>query len=277
MKKFLLLKGYLVAIFSILSAVLLYWIFAYDMDDSVFSYIIYAFSFYSLTVLVIFLFLRVKKIRLQIITLLKKNNRTREILDDRLERYRTFLFVSFVLNLILSIIKIVIGVYLSSYWVLINGAYYLVLAALRAFISTSWKESAEKQRAKIKIVGFLLAIMAISYFVILIEMYINYSAITYPMYLIYLAALYAFVKVSFALKDIFSKKIERSTVVVATFSVKLANALVAIIFLESSMLAEFGSHSEGERVLLLISGCIVALIILLLSVYISITADKYHS
>lgn len=119
--------------------------------------------------------------------------------------------------------------------------------------------------------------MAISYFVILIEMYINYSAITYPMYLIYLAALYAFVKVSFALKDIFSKKIERSTVVVATFSVKLANALVAIIFLESSMLAEFGSHSEGERVLLLISGCIVALIILLLSVYISITADKYHS
>lgn len=115
MKKFLLLKGYLVAIFSILSAVLLYWIFAYDMDDSVFSYIIYAFSFYSLTVLVIFLFLRVKKIRLQIITLLKKNNRTREILDDRLERYRTFLFVSFVLNLILSIIKIVIGVYLSSY------------------------------------------------------------------------------------------------------------------------------------------------------------------
>lgn len=277
MKKFLLLKGYLVAIFSILSAVLLYWIFAYDMDDSVFSYIIYAFSFYSLTVLVIFLFLRVKKIRLQIITLLKKNNRTREILDDRLERYRTFLFVSFVLNLILSIIKIVIGVYLSSYWVLINGAYYLVLAALRAFISTSWKESAEKQRAKIKVAGFLLAIMAISYFVILIEMYINYSAITYPMYLIYLAALYAFVKVSFALKDIFSKKIERSTVIVATFGVKLANALVSIIFLESSMLAEFGSHSEGERVLLLISGCIVALIILLLSVYISITADKYHS
>ena len=277
MKKFLLLKGYLVAIFSILSAVLLYWIFAYDMDDSVFSYIIYAFSFYSLTVLVIFLFLRVKKIRLQIISLLKRNNRTREILDDRVERYRTFLFVSFVLNLILSIIKIVIGVYLSSYWVLINGAYYLVLAALRAFISTSWKESAEKQRAKIKIAGFLLAIMAISYFVILIEMYINYSAITYPMYLIYLAALYAFVKVSFALKDIFSKKIERSTVVVATFGVKLANALVAIIFLESSMLAEFGSHSEGERVLLLISGCIVALIILLLSIYISIAADKYHS
>lgn len=277
MKKFFLLKGYLVAIFSILSAVLLYWIFAYDMDDSVFSYIIYAFSFYSLTVLVIFLFLRVKKIRLQIITLLKKNNRTREILDDRVERYRTFLFVSFVLNLILSIIKIVIGVYLSSYWVLINGAYYLILAALRAFISTSWKESAEKQRAKIKVAGFLLAIMAISYFVILIEMYINYSAITYPMYLIYLAALYAFVKVSFALKDIFSKKIERSTVIVATFGVKLANALVSIIFLESSMLAEFGSHSEGERVLLLISGCIVALIILLLSVYISITADKYHS
>ena len=50
--------------------------------------------------------------------------------------------------------------------------------------------------------------------------------------------------------------------------------LVAIIFLESSMLAEFGSNSEGERVLLLISGCSVALIILLLSVYISKHADK---
>ena len=90
-------------------------------------------------------------------TLLKKNNKTREILDDRVERYRTFLFVSFVLNLILSIIKIAIGVYLSSYWVLINGAYYMILAILRAFISTSWKESAEKQRAKIKSAGFLFS------------------------------------------------------------------------------------------------------------------------
>ena len=277
MKKFFLLKGYLVAIFSILSAILLYWVFANNMEDSFLSYIIYTFSFYSLTTLVLFLSLRVKKIRLQIITLLKKNNKTRAILDDRVERYRTFLFVSFVLNLTLSIIKIAIGVYLSSYWVLINGAYYMILAILRAFISTSWKESAEKQRAKIKIAGFLLAIMAITYFVILIEMYINYSAITYPMYLIYLAALYAFVKVSFAIKDIFSKKIERSPVIVATFCVKLANALVAIIFLESSMLAEFGSNSEGERVLLLISGCSVALIILLLSVYISKHAGKYHS
>lgn len=244
------------------------------MEDCVFSYIIYTFSFYSLTVLVIFFFLRVKKIRLQIITLLKRNNRTREILDDRVERYRAFLIVSFILNLILSIIKIVIGAYLSSYWVLINGAYYLVLAILRAFISKSWKESAEKQRAKIKVAAFLLAIMAITYFVILIEMYINYSAIIYPMYLIYLAALYAFVKVSFAIKDIFSKKIERSPVIVANFGVKLANALVAIIFLESSMLAEFGINSEGERVLLLISGCIVALIILLLSVYIYKHADR---
>ena len=244
------------------------------MEDSVFSYIIYTFSFYSLTTLVIFLSLRVKKIRLQIITLLKRNNRTREILDDRVERYRAFLIVSFILNLILSIIKIVIGAYLSSYWVLINGAYYLVLAALRAFISKSWKESAEKQRAIIKVAAFLLGIMAITYFVILIEMYINYSAIIYPMYLIYLAALYAFVKVSFAIKDIFSKKIERSPVIVANFGVKLANALVAIIFLESSMLAEFGSNSEGERVLLLISGCIVALIILLLSVYIYKHADR---
>ena len=50
--------------------------------------------------------------------------------------------------------------------------------------------------------------------------------------------------------------------------------LVAIIFLESSMLAEFGSNSECERVLLLISGCIVALIILLLSVYIYKHSDK---
>lgn len=274
MKKFLLLKGYLVAIFSCFSLILLYWVFAYDMEDSVFSYIIYTFSFYSLTVLVIFLFLRVKKIRLQIITLLKRNNRTREILDDRVERYRAFLIVSFILNLILSIIKIVIGAYLSSYWVLINGAYYMILAILRAFISKSWKESAEKQRAKIKVAAFLLAIMAITYFVILIEMYINYSAIIYPMYLIYLAALYAFVKVSFAIKDIFSKKIERSPVIVANFGVKLANALVAIIFLESSMLAEFGSNSEGERALLLISGCIVALIILLLSVYIYKHADR---
>ena len=100
MKKFFLLKGYLVAIFSILSAILLYWVFANNMEDSFLSYIIYTFSFYSLTVLVIFLSLRVKKIKLQVMTLLKKNNRTREILDDRVERYRTFLFVSFVLNLL---------------------------------------------------------------------------------------------------------------------------------------------------------------------------------
>ena len=122
MKKFFLLKGYLVAIFSILSAILLYWVFANNMENSILSYIIYTFSFYSLTVLVIFLSLRVKKIKLQIISLLKRNNRTREILDDRVERYRTFLFVSFVLNLSLSIIKIAIGVYLSSYWVLIDKA-----------------------------------------------------------------------------------------------------------------------------------------------------------
>ena len=37
---------------------------------------------------------------------------------------------------------------------------------------------------------------------------------------------------------------------------------------------KFGSNSEGERVLLLISGCIVALIILLLSVYIYKHSDK---
>ena len=79
MKKFFLLKGYLVAIFSILSAILLYWVFANNMENSILSYIIYTFSFYSLTVLVIFLSLRVKKIKLQVMILLKKNNRTNTV------------------------------------------------------------------------------------------------------------------------------------------------------------------------------------------------------
>ena len=266
MKKFFVLKPFIIVLLTIASTILLLVVFCNGLEDSYLAYFVYPFSAYSLSILVVNLTLQYKNMKNKVIKLLTKNNTVKEILNDKTKRYFFYLVSSFTFNFVLALLKIGIGIYISSYWVLINGIFYLILALLRCFLAISWNIDTEKQKARMKIVIFFFFILSLSYLGIFIEMYINYSSFTYPYYLIYLSALYAFTNISLSIKDFFSKKTKITPIIFSYRCVKVATATISIIFLESSMLKEFGTNSSNERLLLLIAGIVGVLIIQVLSI-----------
>ena len=95
------------------------------------------------------------------------------------------------------------------------------------------------------------------------EMYYNASFPHYPGYMVYLASLYSFVKVGSAIKGFVSKKGVYTPALKAGTVLKVCHAFVSLIFMESGMLNIFGSGSQEEKLILLISGLAVAIMVLL--------------
>ena len=95
-----------------------------------------------------------------------------------------------------------------------------------------------------------------------LEMYYNASAPSYPGFVVYAAALYSFIKVGTAIKGYIStRKIKTPAIKVAN-AIKISHAFVSLIFLESGMLNIFGNGGKDERILLLVSGMVVAVFLL---------------
>ena len=265
MKRMLLPNAIVLGCAILVSAFSLFWVFYYRNEESPLSYVVYVFSFYTLSVTTyrVVLILRGFSIRKE----KEKLGELHPILRRYFQASRFHFLLNFSLslplNILYAVLKTLYGIYIHSNWVLQNGVYYFLLTVMRVAVTYGAIKGGEKEKFALKSTALILSLSSIHYFHMVMEMYYNASFPHYPGYMVYLASLYSFVKVGSAIKGFVSKKGVYTPALKAGTVLKVCHAFVSLIFMESGMLNIFGSGSQEEKLILLLSGSVVALMVLL--------------
>lgn len=128
LKKILFPKWYVIVVFIILLVVGLIFCFSYSMEDTLFAYLLYPFSFYAL-----------------VIAILGSRNIWKQHLWPFLNqvpffhrlfydvKYRTLFFTRFsvIMNVLYGLLQIGYGAYYRTLWFVTLGVYYILLIVMR--------------------------------------------------------------------------------------------------------------------------------------------------
>ena len=265
MKRMLLPNAIVLGCAILVSALSLFWVFYYRNEESPLSYVAYVFSFYTLSVTTyrVVLVLRHFSIKKEKEKLGELHPILRRYFRDSRFHFLLNFSLSLPLNILYAVLKTLYGIYIHSNWVLQNGVYYFLLTIMRVAVTYGAIKGGEKEKSALKATAIILSLSSVHYFHMVMEMYNNASFPHYPGYMVYLASLYSFVKVGSAIKGFVSKKGVYTPALKAGTVLKVCHAFVSLIFMESGMLNIFGSGSQEEKLILLLSGSVVALMVLL--------------
>lgn len=179
---------------------------------------------------------------------------------------------SFLCNLLLGLGKLCIGMFYSSYWLMMMGSYYIVLCLAKGYILHTYAHIQNKtsSQAIFKLqkvyhrAGIFMVLLAISYFFSCYEMMVFEQTIAYPSYLLYGVVAYAFYKISMAVAGLLQARKHHDPLFlvlkVLTFSdgcVGIVSAQCALLTMQNSAYASSSSAYLGIGVSIgfLIIGC----------------------
>jgi predicted Co/Zn/Cd cation transporter (cation efflux family) len=162
---------------------------------------------------------------------------------------------SFSINTITGAVNLLIGIYIGSIWFITNAVYYLLLSIMRGLSLKEYFKADKKQDTKeryniedcvFRRNGYLLCLLSIAYFGVCILMYINGDKTVYQGHIVYLVALIAFSKLGFAINGAIVAKRLKSPILSSLKSISYADALVAIVITESTLLSMKGNIRVAE-------------------------------
>ena len=252
--KAFLLDWLLIVILVNTSAILLYDVFHFSLSETIFAQFVYVYSFYSLTVLVIWIVNKVRKARKEgyLSGKLKEHEMIRAVYENKELKFFLLFVISAPINIIYSIYKLVLGGYLGSWWILENGLYGIITTAIRLILFSLFYKGGEIEKKSLKVTTCAMPFLILIYMFMFADMLKNSSFHSYPGHLIYLEALYVFTKMGTSIKWFVRKT--HSPALSAARILKVSQALVSIIFLAGSMLFTFSQGGNEERVILIVSG-----------------------
>lgn len=172
------------------------------------------------------------------------------------------------MNGLLGGFKLTVGVWLSSWWELTLGCYYMVLALARFLLLRDWRPGSDLalEQEKHRRCGRLLLLdVPLAGMAALVV--INGEGRSYPGYLIYATAFYTFYYVISALAAQVRCRRYKSPVLSAAKTLSLANALVSLLSLQTAMFAAFGGGEEFQRWMNALTGVGVCAAIALLGMW----------
>ena len=257
LKKALMPHPVALVILCALSGGALYYVFLRGIDKSFAAYFVYVFSFYTLCVSVFSVVLGLRRFDVKGI-LSDKSPFLRRYFEDRSFHFFLNFSSAIPLNIAYAVFKIVYGINIRSDWTVENGVYYVFLTVLRVLIVAGAIRGGEQEKKVVKISSAIISFLSLLYFFMVLEMYFNSRSPHYPGYVVYAAALYSFIKLGTAIRWCVKTRNIKSVSVSAGNTLKLANAFVSLIFLESGMLNIFGEGSKDEKTLIFVSGSVVA-------------------
>lgn len=239
--------------------------------NSIISYVSYAISFYSLTILC----LRIKTIINYINKIKNKNKFIVRYREDVNFRINLSLYTSFILNTLYSIFQLCLGIYHNSLWFYSMAMYYILLSLVRYYLVSHTKnnkpgENLAIEYKKYNVSGWMMllmntAISVIMFFIIHLDRTFYHHQIT----TIGLAA-YTFLTFGLSIYNFIKFRKYKSPVYSAAKSLSLVAACVSMVTLTTTMLTTFGTEDiiEFKKILLTIIGIVVSLFILTISIQI---------
>ena len=271
-------KWYLVLTFVVVSTAGLMWCFTKGLSTTIFAYVLYAFSFYSLVVACLGIVKLWKKCIWPFIDSVPFFHRM--IFDVK---YRTLFFTKFSLtvNILYGLLQIVMGIYYKSLWFGTLGLYYLLLLNVRGELIRGIKpetvgKDLNTEYKKYRSCGLFLLFMNIVISGIIIMIFDDGQTFEYPGTLIYAMAAYAFYAVGAAIYGMISYRKYKSPILSATRAVNLACGLLSMLSLETAMLHQFGSADDKNfsDVMIGISGLAFTIAYTIIGIYMIVNATR---
>lgn len=267
-----------IVILSIPIAVLfLLYAFMYENAKDMISYIGYAFSAYSLTIVCAkspVLFKQLKQI--------KNNNKYIQLYTkDAQLRVNISLYSSVTLNLLYALLQLFSGFYYHSIWFYALSGYYALLTVIRVFLLKDTRkmnpgENKLYEYSVYRLCGVFLLLMNITLSVIVTYIVWQNRGFSYHyIYTIALAA-YTFSQMTLAIMNVIKYRRFQSPILSAARVIALVSALVSMISLETAMISAFGEpgNESFRQIMTALSGAGVCVIVLALAIYMIIHSTK---
>ncbi len=190
--------------------------------------------------------------------------------------------VSSAVTLFIAVYHLAVAIFVASYASIWNGTlagYYFALVLARITVLFSHgvglhrREDAEQTALRnarnLLFCGALLVPLAFAFSGVLVLIVVQGFHTNYMGHLIFAAALYAFLKVTFAIKNMVKAGRRENLTVRALRYVNIADALVSVVSLQAAMLAAFSVAEEAfdPNLFNAVTGGIVGVLILALGSY----------
>lgn len=243
---------------------------------SMLSYILYLLMTYSLIVICINIY---NKIRNKINKYIDKNKYLKKYKDDYILRYKISLFCSLFINIIYVIFKLVSGIIFRSIWFITFAIYYILLVVLRVNIlirelnsQTRLKDEYLKYRHIGIILLFTNVIITMIILVIVNQKIMN----IYPEWIAISIACYTFYLVFISVYNLIKYRKYKSPLISSSKVINVVTSLISLISLEIVLIPTFGvNNQEFFEVMIMSTGCGIAIIITIISLYMIIKSTEW--
>lgn len=264
---------------SVLTAILLTLVFATDYISKMFSYVIYAFSAYSLCILLAYLIPNASDIIKKSLSKIPIMNK---YLNDKLFRAQTSIYISLINNTIYSVFYAVMAFIQKSYWQMALALYNFVFTVMRFMLVKRYnaaKKMSNDQRLTYEVktfksCGTLMLLMSAT-MTGLINLLISEGKKASGEILTIAIAAYTFYCFTIALINIIKFRKENSPILLASKNVCFARALMSLFSLQISMFSQFGGmESDMEIIMNIVLGLVVCMTCVAVAITMIIKANK---
>ena len=280
-KKLLFPNIFIIILFTIISAVALFYVFSNGLEASWFAYVFYFISAYALTILVAFCCMTIPRKYRIIKHKMLKNPWGNRYLTDAAFRTHVSLYISLMINIFY------VGVNGYSYWLfrsvwfIILAVYYMILAIMRfLLLEYARKKGIGKERlGELKKARFCSCILLTLNFVlsgsVLMILYHD-KGFEYKGILIFAMAAYTFYITILAIVNLIRYRKYKSPVMTTTKIIALSAALVSMLSLETAMFSQFGENMsiDNQRLMIILTGAAISITVITMSSYMIVKTSR---
>ncbi len=202
------------------------------------------------------------------------------LLKDAIYRSRLTLQLSLLVNLLYVVLNLYSGMRFDSPWFVSLAVYYLLLALMRAIL-TSYVQRYQlgvrltSEYRYYRICGFILLFMNQALVGIVVYMVNDNRGFSYPGTLIYAMAAYTFYTTIASVVNLLRYKKYHSPVLSAAKMLSFTSAIVSVLALQTAMISQFGNGDEAFRYLMnSVTGGAVCIIVLLTAIYMIVRSNR---
>ena len=272
---------WLMALLTVLSAVLLTMVFIKGWEQAVIAYAVYVLSFYTLSVVTVFCVMVLPKQYGRIKRKIYEHPLGSRYLTDRVFRAKISLYLSLCINLLYVALQGVQWYLFRSWWFVVLAGYYIILSAMR-FLLVGYVRSNEigssvlAEWKRSRVCAYILLLVNISLSSAVLMILYQDRGYDYDGILIYVIALYTFYSTINAIVKMVKYRKLGSPVVSTTKVISLSAALVSMLNLETAMFSQFGADmpQADQRLMIILTGAGVSVTVVTLSVVLIVTATK---
>lgn len=214
-------------------------------------------------------------------TALYKNPYSQVLLTDLKLRTRLRLTLGLFLNFFYAIFKLFTGIFFRSEWLISIGSYYFIICTAKFMLLKSAKElhddSIAQRRLELvhcRYVGVLLFVLSSVISGMAAKMIYDNETVKYPEYFFGLIAVYTGYRLVSAIYSLIKYRRADNPFYSTTKSLDLSSALMALLTLQTALLARYGAGVAEIRIINSITSALVLISVIVISINIVVRSTK---